>query len=76
MVKKRVCDVCGVDVLSPKGVKSYKEYENHEQIDYPSLVPGCGESTMFVHFCVNFAKGGDMCEACAIKNIKKAARKL
>lgn len=76
MIKKRVCDICGVDVLTPKGVKGYTEYEDYQEVHYPNLIAGCMDVTLIVHFCANFAKGGDMCQECAIRTIKKASRDL
>lgn len=76
MIKKRICNICGIDILTPKGVKGYIEYENCKQVNYPSLIVHNDEEVLMVHFCVNFHTSGDMCEKCAIKAIKDAAKKL
>lgn len=76
MITGKVCNVCKANLLSPKGVKGYTEYEDYQEVVYSSPFFGHMKNTLMVHFCVNFHSGGDMCKTCAIKAIKTAARKL
>lgn len=75
-IKQRICDVCGKDFTGCDIENSRNELEMHRTIDVPCLTSN-EKTTWWVRIKIKHNHPNqEICNSCAIKNVKAAVKKL